>query len=73
MRKQYVTPMVKVVEFRAERGFCNSAFQRATDGIFSLTLIDDEARGERFSEDNWNTTSPTEAGNLFTEDTWGTL
>lgn len=73
MNKSYIQPTVKVVAFRAERGFAASCFTRNTSGdLFEMDLINGEARGERFDVDSWDDASSSENGR-FNYNDWGTL
>lgn len=70
----YIPPTVKVVTFRAERGFANSCFTRNTSGdLFEMDLINGAARGERFSVDSWDDASSTQENGQFHVTDWGTL
>lgn len=70
MKKQYVTPMLKVVQFQMERGFVNSAFNRCAEQ-FIMESIDEEFRAERFNYNDWN--APSTDDDQFKYNDWGTL
>ena len=68
----YISPSIKVVPFRVERGFASSsAFKRDGD-YFILDLIEGEARGEQFSIDSWDQPDAQENTQFHNND-WGTL
>ena len=74
MKKQYITPALKVVVVRTEHGYNTSAFNRtSTDGLFLQNLIEGEARAEHFNYDDWSSSSPSTDDNRFNYNDWGSL
>ena len=73
MKKQYIAPALKVVAFRTERGFADSAFNRATEDLFIMHSLDNEFRAEKFNYDDWSTSSPSSDDNRFNYNDWGSL
>ena len=39
MKKQYIPPVLKVVAFKMERGFADSAFKRSTEDLFIMESL----------------------------------
>lgn len=74
MKQEYRKPTLKVVEFKAESGFAGSnSFIRATSDAMLFEMTFDEApRNERFSVDDWCSSSSSD-GTHFSHENWGTL
>ena len=72
MKKQYIPPVLKVVAFKMERGFANSAFIRTTEDLFIMESLDDEFRAEKYNYDDWSS-SPSSDEGKFNYNDWGEL
>ena len=72
MKKQYIPPRVKVVAFKMERGFADSAFKRSAEDLFIMESLDNEFRAERYSYDDWSS-SPSSDEGRFNYNDWGKL
>ena len=73
MKKQYIPPVLKVVAFKMERGFADSAFKRSTEDLFIMESLDNEFRAERYSYDDWSSSSPSSDDGRFNFNDWGEL
>lgn len=72
MKKQYISPTLKVVAFKMERGFADSVFRRCEDQ-FLMESFDEEFRAEKFNYDDWNSSAPSSDDGKFNYSDWGTL
>lgn len=73
MKTPYIPPSLKVVAFRAEHGFCDSAFRRASGDMFMMESLNGEFRAERFNYDDWSSSSSASDDGKFNYNDWGTL
>ena len=72
MKTPYIPPVLKVVVFKMERGFADSAFKRSTEDLFIMESLDNEFRAERYSYDDWSS-SPSSDEGRFNYNDWGKL
>ncbi len=73
MKKQYISPTLKVVSVKMERGFqASSTFQRDVD-LFQMESIDGEFRADHFNYDDWSSSSPSPNDNQFSYNDWGAM
>ena len=73
MKTPYIPPTLKVVSFKVERGFADSAFKRSTEDLFIMESLDNEFRAERFNYDDWSSSSPSSDEGKFNYNDWGEL
>lgn len=77
MKEKYLSPVVKVVEFKVERGFegsANSFTRSTTDATLFEMLFDQNPRADQFTVDNWGSNaSPASDPTQFTHDDWGSF
>ena len=77
MKQKYLSPVLKVVDFKVERGYEGSvnSFQRqSTDATLFEMLFDDTPRADHFTVDNWSSNaSPASDPTQFTHDDWGNI